>query len=195
MQTTKRNLRNIRAPKNQKGLTLIELAIGLTIVLAVTALIIGVSITTTRSQRTNDVQTQLTSITAAVRGLAPGGNYTGIDTATLVNSKKLPEAWLVKTDPDAETADIKNPFGGQYNVEAADVNGGTGNGFTVSVEDVPVAACADIISNSQANYAEITIGTKAAKTFGGAALSGADIANDCNAQATNDLVTVEFTAV
>lgn len=199
MQTNKRNLRNIRAPKNQKGLTLVELAIGLTIVLAVTALVIGVSITTTRSQRTNDVQTQLTTITSQLRTLAPSGNYDGITELVLANSKKIPDSWLTLDGSGVPTG-IATPFGGKYVILAADVNGapaGTKNGFQVTISDLPISACTDIVTNAQANFLKVTAGAAAApiKDEGDPNATGATIASTCSTAAAGaETVDVTFVA-
>ena len=186
-----RNLRNIRAPKNQKGLTLIELAVGLAIVLAITALVVGVYTTTSRSQRTNDVQTQLTQISSQVRSMAPTGNFDGITHAVLANSKKIPESWVGGT---AAAPTITTPFGGTIEVVQADVNGGTANGFDIVLNDLPVAACNDIITNSQANFVEIVTNIGSVKAYGADAAAAAAIATNCT-PATGDTVDVTFTAV
>lgn len=196
MQTNKRNLRNLRTPKNQKGLTLVELAIGLTIVLAVTALVIGVSITTTRSQRTNDVQTQLTTITSQLRTLAPSGNYNGITELVLANSKKIPDSWLTLDGSGVPTG-IATPFGGAYDIAAAAVNGGTDNGFSITISELPVSACTDIVTNAQANFLKVTAGAAAAviKDFGDPNATGATIAGTCSTAAAGaETVDVTFVA-
>lgn len=186
-----RNLRNIRVPKKQRGLTLIELAVGLAIVLAISALVVGVYTTTSRSQRTNDVQTQLTQIASQVRSMAPQGSYTGIDDTVLARSKKVPEAWVVD---NAGTPEIRHPFGGSFDIAPASVNGGTDNGFAITVDELPVAACNDIVTNSQANFAEIDVGSTPLKTYGAAAVDAGTISTACT-PATGDTVSVTFTAV
>lgn len=196
MQTNKRNLRNLRTPKNQKGLTLVELAIGLTIVLAVTALVIGVSITTTRSQRTNDVQTQLTTITSQLRTLAPSGNYNGITELVLANSKKIPDSWLTLDGSGVPTG-IATPFGGAYDIAAASINSGTDNGFSITISKLPVSACTDIVTNAQANFLKVTAGAAAAviKNFSGPNATGATIAGTCSTAAAGaETVDVTFVA-
>lgn len=182
-----RNLRNLRAPKNQKGLTLIELAVGLAIVLAISALVVGVYTTTSRSQRTNDVQTQLTQIASQVRSMAPQGNYTDIDEQVLINSKKIPDAWVAD---NAGTKTITNPFGGTFDI-APNTDP---NAFDIVVTDLPVAACNDIITNSQANFAAIVTPTGTVKELNGAAADAATIANRCT-PASGDVIQVTFTAV
>lgn len=185
-----RNLRNIRVPKKQRGLTLIELAVGLAIVLAITALVVGVYTTTSRSQRTNDVQTQLTQISSQVRSLAPAGNFAGITTKVLADSQKIPDSWIGGT---AAAPTITTPFGGTIAVAEADLAPGTDNAFTITVNDLPVAACNDIITNSLANFVIINAGATDVKTVADPDAAPADIATAC--AATGDTVDVIFTAV
>lgn len=169
--------------KKQRGLTLIELAIGLTIVLAVTALVIGVSVATTRSQRTNDIQTQITSIVSALRSISVGGSYAGISADALARSGKLPQAWIA--DVDSEKV-IRTPFAGDYVIRPGSDAGADDAAFALDVPGLPVSACVDIATVMQRGFLGVNTTSEQIKPLGGANAEADDIISKCASDGADD---------
>ncbi len=137
--------------RNQAGLTLIELMIGIAIVLLITAVTVAIAANVRSDQKTSELHTQIVQISSSLSGLAPNGDYTGITEKTLIDAGKVPASWIVGT---GESAKLMASFGGPITVAA-----GTGTGLNITVSDVPSSACASVLTNVQQNFTKLTVGS------------------------------------
>ena len=171
--------------KNQKGLTLVELMVGLLIALAIIAIAIVAFNGTRSSQRTQAMQSQLLQVVAAVQKIAPGPNYTGVTNTHLITTGHAPSDMVNGTN-------LVNRFGGGVTVAAASVAAGTDNGFTVQFTGVPRAECNAVLNSAHPTFAAVTVGTTVVKDLYAAtpvAFSPTTAATACN----NDTNSLTFT--
>lgn len=148
--------RTIRSPRNQQGLTLIELLLVLVVVLAIAVVGFVTFGQTSANQRAQAGQQALLSVSSGVRALSNGPNYTGITEAVLVTAGKAPSNLV-----NAAGTGINNPWGGAITVLAKNVNGGSSNGFMVCMTAVPRDECNSVIASTASGYPMISAGTTA----------------------------------
>lgn len=169
-----KHMKNFGRRRNQPGLTLIELMIGIGIALILTAVSVTVAVNVRTDQKTSELHTQLVHISSAVAGLAPNGNYTDFGHETLINAGKVPEAWL---NPAGDG--IVSSFGGAITI---DNNGG--QSLNITVAQVPSSACSSVLNNVHTTFAQISVGGAAVDT-----LTPAGIADACaSEEGKTDLV-------
>lgn len=175
-----RNIRRTR--KNQAGLGLIELMIAIGIALVIAAITLGVAAQVRADNKINQLQTQIVQVASQAQSLGSGTNYEGVDTAMLINGKKVPANWVIEADGSSE---IRHAF------DATIVVGDNSGALEVTINDIPVGACTTVVNNTLANFRAITIGSTELKA--GDSNPG-DIATACADGATDDLVNLVISA-
>ena len=159
-------MKQFNGKKKQKGLTMIELMLGLLVVLVIIGIAIIAFNNLRSSQRTQGMQSQLLQVLAGVQKIAPGPNYLGVSDATLIKAGHAPSDMV----NDNGTA-LVNRFGGAVTVAPATYGGGTGaadNAVTITFNGVPRAECNAVIANTQPTFPRIAVGTTAVKDQFGA---------------------------
>lgn len=150
--------------KKQKGLTMIELMLGLLVVLVIIGIAIVAFNNLRSSQRTQGMQSQVLQVLAGVQKIAPGPNYAGVSAASLIQAGHAPSDMINGTA-------LVNRFGGAVTVAPATYGGGTGaadNAVTITFNGVPRAECNAVIANTQPTFPRIAVGTTAVKDQFGA---------------------------
>ena len=69
-------------------------------------------------------------------------NFTGFNNTDAIQASIVPNTWV----PEGSTTNITDPWGGTTTFGVAGINGGTANGWTLTLADVPENSCADIAS-------------------------------------------------
>lgn len=95
-------------------------------------------------------------------------NFTGFDNTAAILADIPPSAWV----PSGQTTNIVDPWGGQVQFATANVNGGTSNGYSLSIPNMPQAVCASVGSAFTSQTVSISInGTVIASnpSYGGTA--------------------------
>jgi Tfp pilus assembly protein PilW len=158
---------NIRRKKNQRGVTLLEIGLGLVIALVLFGILFQVFTSTSQSQQADQAQKSLLALVTGAKSLAQGGRYTGLTTQVLIDSGKVPDGLA-----DGNT--INNPFGGQFQVAAANVAGGTNNAVAICVTNVGRSECNSLVNGSAGAFGRIGVGTGAITCSGTAGTSVKD---------------------
>lgn len=145
-------MQNAVRNNKQKGLTIIEAIIAIGLLLFVVGLAIvffGQGDNSTKSLAT---QQQITALTASVKAVAPGPDYTGVTAAVLVAAKKVPSDMVSGTN-------IVNKFGGTVTIAAATYPTGAAanNAFTMTQPQLPTSVCNDAVSKNLSQYPRITV--------------------------------------
>lgn len=157
-------MKQFNGKKKQKGLTMIELMLGLLVVLVIIGIAIIAFNNLRSSQRTQGMQSQLLQVLAGVQKIAPGPNYAGVSAASLIQAGHAPSDMINDTS-------LVNRFGGAVTVAPATYGGGTGaadNAVTITFNGVPRAECNAVIANTQPTFPRIAVGTTAVKDQFGA---------------------------
>jgi len=120
--------------RRRLAITLVEL----TLVLAVAAIAIAVGVRAySNAQLASRVDMQIQQIStvrAAILTLYPDQDYAGLYMTKLLNS--LPQSMM-----NADKTEGLNPFGGTFFADRLNYGDGTDNAFTISLSNVPKAAC------------------------------------------------------
>jgi prepilin-type N-terminal cleavage/methylation domain-containing protein len=145
-----------RLGKKQSGFTLLELllVLGIIAVLAIAAFVIYPKV-----QASNRAQTESNNITTVISGVkslyASTGDYTAVDTATVINAKIFP-ATMVK---EGVTNQATSSFGTAVTVVPGTDAGADNNAFAVHYEGVPADVCQRLASGVGANFQDVRVGT------------------------------------
>lgn len=178
---------NLKNPKHQAGLTLVELLIGVGIILVIIGGALALAPLVRADNQTAGLQQQVAQIASQTQALGRG-NYNGLTEAVLVQSGKVPAAWVNSAGTGINHAD-----GSTVTVAAANVNGGTDNGALLTFTAVRKSSCVSVLTNAQANFAVIgTDVVASAKAFGDPPMTSAEIVAACNStgETVNLLLTV-----
>ena len=120
----------------RKGVSLIEIAMGLSIIAIVSAGALFYFNNAQVSSRTNEAMQQLSSLQEIIRTLyQSAGNYSGLNASVIANSSLLAPRYRIGTLPNA--TGVRSPFGS--NVTFASQNSDTE--FEITMQNVPAAAC------------------------------------------------------
>jgi type II secretory pathway pseudopilin PulG len=120
----------------RKAVSLIEIAMGLSIIAVVSAGALFYFNNAQVSSRTNEAMQQLSSLQEIIRTLyQSAGNYSGLSASVIANSSLLAPRYRVGTIPNATA--VRSPFGS--NVTFASANNDTE--FEITMTNVPAAAC------------------------------------------------------
>lgn len=120
-------------------------------------------------------------------------NYVGFDNTAAIQANIPPSTWV----PQGQTTDIVDPWGGHVVFAPASVNGGTDNGYSLDVPNMPQGICSSVASSYTEQTASISVnGSVVASnpSYGAAAgswpPSPAAVQAACSA-ASNDVVWTE----
>ncbi|HCO0591178.1 TPA: pilus assembly protein [Escherichia coli] len=129
----------INDKKEEKGLSLIESAMVLALAATVTAGVMFYYQSASDSNKTQSAISEVMSATSAINGLYIGqSSYDGLSARVLVNSSAIPDNYK-----DDRTNKIRNPFGGDLNVEPAQ-NKNQGFGYHITLTNLPKSACVSL---------------------------------------------------
>lgn len=183
-------MKHIHTSKRQRGISLIEIMIAITIALVIAAVTIGLAAATRKDSRTQELQTQTLQVASQLQSLGRGSNFTGVTTKVVVDSGKVPREWVTGT---TAVPVINHAHNGTVAIAADSVNGGTNNAATMTITNIEKSACSSILTNIQGHF--VAIGKTAAgdvKAYGDAALTPAGIATACT-PASGEVVTLLLT--
>lgn len=192
---------NFAVRTKQKGVTLIELLLGIGIILV----IIGVGIVIYNQVNTSSSSYQSSSgimnLNAAVKSLHPRPDYLGVSSLVVTNSGKAPSNMVVGTGP---TATLVGNWGGTITVEPIQYAGSTTasttacstspcNAFRITYPNVPQDACTTLVSGMEANFDFIAVGSTIVKhRLGSAAQQKPTAASITSACAATANATLQF---
>lgn len=138
----------INNKKEEKGLSLIESAMVLALAATVTAGVMFYYQSAADSNKTQSAISEVMSATSAINGLYIGQSaYTGLSETVLINSSAIPDNYKNRT-----TNKIRNPFGGELQVQPKGT--GSGFGYHITLDGLPKSACVSL--------ATLNLGTSAA---------------------------------
>ena len=146
---------NKRFRNKQAGLTLIELMIAMGIGIALVAVVIGVAASVRADNKASQLQTQILQISSQAQSLSNGTSTTGITTAALINSGKIPASWIQAGESGTST--IRSPYG--FPIEIAGGSGADSNEIVISTTHVPNSACTTVSTNTRATFKRIEVGS------------------------------------
>lgn len=133
------------------------------ILLALAVLVIGIigyfTMFQSASQSANAQSTQqsIESIFSTMeQQFATNPNFTGLTAASAATAGVFPSTWVSGTGTSTV---VQDPWGGAVTLAAAAVNGGTDNGWTLTVPNVPEAECTQVASFYTPQTASITVGS------------------------------------
>jgi len=126
--------------KHQRGLTLIELSLSLAVVLSITAFIAGNYLVNRSNARMDTLRTELMTVASAVGQMARAGNIAGITTATVGQSRLLPDGNVFGVG--AGTV-ISNAMGGRFEIASAAMPGVSATGLRIRVTGLEDGPCVE----------------------------------------------------
>lgn len=144
--------------KRQKGVTLIELLLGIAVVLVVVGVGIVIYNQVSGSSRAYAASNGLMNLAASVKSMHPRPDFSGLGTdgttgsGILVNSGKAPSNMVV-------SGSLVGQFGGQVGILSSSYAGGTNNAYAIIYPNVPRAECNDLINSAENNFQVIAVGT------------------------------------
>jgi len=164
--------------KKQRGLTLIELIASLTVFALVVGGALALFSSSSSSQASIQMTSDLTAIRAATRGLyyGKGGYGTGNLNAVLVNGNKVPTTMTVTAGTPPT---ISHGLGGAVTIA------GASTAFNITVTAVPTDVCMSVLTSST-GWNSITVGSGTAITAFPVQPDAASTA--CSAAATQTVV-------
>lgn len=108
-----------------------------------------------QSANAQSVQQAVESIFANMsQQFATNPNFTGLTIASAAEAGVFPSNWVSGTGTN-ET--VQDPWGGVVTLVSAGVNGGTDNGWTLTVPNVPVSECTQVASFYTPQTSSITV--------------------------------------
>ena len=128
------NIKRIRARIARRGLSLVEIAMGLVILTVVVAGVMLLYQSANTSRQTANAQSQIGAVQQSVRALYAGqSKYTGLSATVIAGM--LPSSMTDGTN-------VSNAFGGAITVTPVTYPGrGADSGFQVDVTGLPAEAC------------------------------------------------------
>ena len=111
------------------------------------------------------------------------GNYGGFNNTAAIQGGVVPSAWV----PTGQTTAIKDPWGGAVAFQPANINGGTANGYSFTLPNVPESECSAIADFATPQTASISINGASIGTnpsYGGTGIwppTAAEVAVACSA--------------
>lgn len=141
---------SIQNRKKQAGYSLIEISIALIIVIGAAVAAYSLYQQSKASQEAQAAQQQIMGVVAAIKGIYSRPNFTGLTSAVLANSGRVP------TDMISGTT-LTNVFGGTVTVAPANVSGGTANGYTITYPQVGRAQCNSVVSGLRETFRKIVV--------------------------------------
>ncbi|ACT52141.1 type 4 pilus major pilin [Methylovorus glucosotrophus] len=157
--------------RNQAGVTLMELIIGLAIIGVIIAGVTALFGSADSQQKSNQIQVDLTAIRTAVKQLyfGQGGYGTANMNDTLVTAKKIPTTLSVDTSTSPDT--ISHAMNGTINIVGATT------AYNVTVTNIPSDVCTNIMA-AGTGWTTIKAGSAAARTL---PITPVTAAADCGA--------------
>ena len=149
---------NFNGGSRQKGLTLIELMISLSIAAIVLAGIYAVYQGTTNDQSTTTEIRSAQAIASKIRNIFPNGrnNYSGLSNQMVINAQGFP------ANMNTSGTTVYNTWAGTVTVAA-----NAAPGFDITYGSVPKYACQPFVAGAEVGFYAIKIGTTTVKTSGG----------------------------
>ncbi len=167
--------------KSQRGLTLIETMVSLSIFALVVGGALALFGSASGSQTTTQMKSDLAALRVATRGMffGQGGFGTASINETLITNKKVPSSMPITGSPGSRV--INHSQNGTVTVTGATSQ------YTITVTNLSTDVCAGLTAGTN-GWASVKIGTAAARTA--FPISPIDAGNECGA---TDPITVVFT--
>jgi len=139
----------------QRGLTLIEAAMVLAISTLVVAGIMTFFSDASISRKSQEAMGQLAQLQNAVRTVYAGqSSYSGLAVTDLINTRVIPTKMI------SGGTTLRHSFNSTIAIAAANVNGGTANGFSVTYSHIPAEACSKMSTQDLGTGVfSLTVGT------------------------------------
>lgn len=174
----------IQLKQRQRGLTVVELVIAMTLSLLVVAAGIAGASKFIQSNKVSQTLEDLPLIfTKTQKAYSSAVLYTGLDITSLVNNRVFPNELVAAGAPPT----VSNRLGGTITVALGTITVAN-DGAEFSLTGVPEEACVDIVQGMQAAAAKVTVGATVVKAINGS-LDVAATGTSCAATASN---TVKF---
>ena len=141
--------------KKQKGVTLVELMLGLVIIAVVLGIGILVYQKVQASSRAYRASAGILALTAGVKGIYTTPVYTNISPTVLIQANKAP------TDMVTSATTLGSLWGGNVLLAAVNYNGGTNNAIQITYPSVPANECNSVLASLAPNFQKITAGSGA----------------------------------
>ena len=120
------------------------------------------------------------------------GNFAGFNNTAAIEAGIPPTTWV----PTGQKTSIVDPWGGAVTFAVASVNGGTNNGYTMTLANVPANVCAQIATIYTQQTASISIAGKAVASnpsYGGTATTWPPVPATVDAACSSDTNTIVWT--
>lgn len=138
---------------NQRGLTLVELMIGLFIMAVVVVAIIGAGSGGTSSAKVKNEVQNLSSILQKARGFSAGRqDYSDLTTPRLINAGGFPTQMVAGTS-------VQHSWNGAVTVGVGSIPGT----FDVVYDAVPTPNCIELVAQAAKLFNQITVGATVVK--------------------------------
>jgi type II secretory pathway pseudopilin PulG len=144
--------------RRQRGLTLIELVLGVSVAVFIAGIAIATYQQAQSSGRGYSAANGLVALTSSARAMYPNSAYTGANPAPLAQSGTLPSSMV-------SGATLVGAFGGNILVVPVATTAGASTGLSVRYPQVPKSECARMIQAVSDSFLQVRLGTISAGTF------------------------------
>lgn len=146
-------MKSFRSRARQKGITLLEITIGIAIGMLISVLAITLATATRQDVILQELQTQVMLVASQTQSAGQtAGNYQGIDAEMLVDTGRVPREWVGGADGSWT---IQHVLNGNIGIATQNVGSGANNGATLIVNSLTIAACSTLLTNLQGNFVAI----------------------------------------
>lgn len=175
--------KQLKQMKKQAGITLMEVIAGLLIIGLVVAGALSLFGSADSSQKGNQMLSDITALRSAVKGMYAGqGGYGSSNlNGVLKTANKIPSTM---TASSAATPVITHAMNGTVTVT------GSGSSFSIAITNIPTDVCVQLLSQSNAGWASVQVGTATAINAFPISPATAASATNCAAASTNNITFV-----
>jgi len=176
----KQNRKFLKSLKRQAGISLLEATATLLIGGIVIAGALALWGNADSSQQSNQIQSDLSALRGAVKGLysGQGGYGTSNLNSVLKNAKKIPSDLAV----DSSTPPvITHGMNGTVTVTGATAN------YTIALTNIPTDVCVTLLTGANAGWSSVQVGSASAITTFPISPAVASSATNCAASTANTL--------
>lgn len=146
-------MNSFRSSARQKGITLLEITIGIAIGMVISIMAITLATATRHDVTLQELQTQVMLVASQTQSAGQSsGTYLGVDVEMLVDTGRVPREWVGGSDGSWI---IQHVLNGTIGISTQNIGSGTNNGATLIVNNLTIPACSSLLNNLQGNFVAI----------------------------------------
>jgi len=141
----------------QRGVTLVELLLGLAVIAVVLGIVMLLWDHTNADASAYKTRTGFDAILTGVKALYLQPQYANITTTAMIASNKIPQSMVSNAN------EIVAPWGAQIHISPSALGGPAGSAFDITFDAVPAAQCSPLVQHGGPQVMRVVIGTTIVK--------------------------------